>query len=317
MKKILSVGMLVCDVLLSPVPWDVLKKDSVSIDSPVTSCGGDALNVAMGLSKLGTPVSVCGRIGADANGEFIREACRKAGVGASGLRLDPDFPTAASYALIDESGERHFLSDRKIFHRLTDEDVPEELLKGSDIVYMGSAMAMRKMNEGGLERLFSRAKKLGLMTAMDAAITDAPAPENWMEHLAPVLKLTDVFFPSREEAEVITGCTEPERMAEAFRDSGLKVFGVKLGSRGCFVTDFRESRWIPAVPDVKVVDTCGAGDSFMAGFLSAFARGWDPFQSAAFAGCVAAKNVQAVGGTAGVPTFDNALAFYHKIFFAN
>ncbi len=120
-----------------------------------------------------------------------------------------------------------------------------------------------------------------------------------------------------EEAQAITGLREPEDMAEAFRGLGLKVLGIKLGSRGCFVTDFTESRRIPAVPGVRVVDTCGAGDSFMAGFLCGMTQGWGPFQSAAFASCVAAKNVQAVGGTAGVPTFDDALGYYHKFYSAN
>lgn len=314
MQNVLSAGMMVCDVLLSPVPRDVLERDSVSIDTPVTSCGGDALNVAMALAKLGVPTAVCGRIAEDANGAFIRGACADAGVDASGLTLDPVFPTAASYALIDLAGERHFLSDRKIFHTMTDGDVPEEKLHWADIVYFGSAMAMAKMNDGGLERLFRRAQALGKKTVMDAAVTDAPEPESWLESLKPVLKYTDVFFPSLEEAEAITGKSDPYEIAEEFRGSGLKVLGVKLGSKGCFVTDFREAKVIPAVPNIKVVDTCGAGDSFLAGFLCGMTKGWDPFQCAAFAGCVAAKNVQAVGGTAGVPTFDNALAFYHKIY---
>lgn len=317
MKRVLCVGMAVCDVLLKPISWDVLQRDSVSIDTPVTSCGGDALNVAMALSKLGLPVRICGRIGLDGNGAFIRRSCQKAGVDDSGLRPDPSYATASSYVLIDPEGERHFLSDRRLFHVLSDEDVSWEDLLWADVVYFGSAMALQKMNEGGLERLFRRARELGRVTAMDAALTDAPAPENWLEYLKPALRFTDVFFPSLEEAQAITGLREPEDMAEAFRGLGLKVLGIKLGSRGCFVTDFTESRRIPAVPGIRVVDTCGAGDSFMAGFLCGMTQGWDPFQSAAFASCVAAKNVQAVGGTAGVPTFDDALGYYHKFYSAN
>lgn len=259
MKRVLCVGMAVCDVLLKPISWDVLQRDSVSIDTPVTSCGGDALNVAMALSKLGLPVRICGRIGLDGNGAFIRRSCQKAGVDDSGLRPDPSYATASSYVLIDPEGERHFLSDRRLFHVLSDEDVSWEDLLWADVV----------------------------------------------------------FFPSLEEAQAITGLREPEDMAEAFRGLGLKVLGIKLGSRGCFVTDFTESRRIPAVPGIRVVDTCGAGDSFMAGFLCGMTQGWDPFQSAAFASCVAAKNVQAVGGTAGVPTFDDALGYYHKFYSAN
>ena len=314
MTNILCVGMMVCDVLLRPVPWDILKRDCVNIDTPVISCGGDALNVAMGLAKLGSSVAVCGRVGDDGNGAFIRRACREAGIGAEHLVLDPQCPTAASYALIDPEGERHFLTDMGIFHRLTDADVPDEALDWADIVYVGSAMAFDKMNRGGLERLFRRAKERGKRTAMDAAVTNAPAPADWLECLGPALRYTDVFFPSREEARTITGETECAAVREKFEGLGLQVLGIKLGSEGCYVTDFRREERLPAVPGIRVVDTCGAGDSFMAGFLRGMTQGWDPFRCAAFAGCVAAKNVQAVGGTAGVPTFDNALAYYHTIY---
>ena len=58
MNKILCIGMLVCDILISTVPDDILSRDSVGIRRPITSCGGDALNVAMGLSKLGADVMI-------------------------------------------------------------------------------------------------------------------------------------------------------------------------------------------------------------------------------------------------------------------
>ena len=317
MKRVLCVGMMVCDTLLFPVPADVLERDSVSIQTPVTSCGGDALNVAMALSRLGVETAVCGRVGRDKNGDYIQAACREAKIDTSGITIDLECGTAASYALIDLDGERHFLSDRKIFHRLTDADVPDHLLDWADIVYMGSALAMEQMNAGGLERLFQRAKARGKITVMDAALSDATVPDSWLEQLKPVLTYTDVFFPSREEAQSITGMQELETILECFRGLGLRAFGVKLGADGCVVTDFRRTEHIAAVPDIKVVDTCGAGDSFVAGFLQGMLQGWDVFSCAKLGSCVAALNVQAVGGTGGVPTFDSALAYYHKIYPTN
>ncbi len=317
MRRILCVGMMVCDTLLFPVPADVLERDSVSIQTPVTSCGGDALNVAMALSRLGAETAICGRVGQDKNGAYIQTACQEAKIDTSGITVDLECGTAASYALIDPAGERHFLSDRKIFHRLTDADVPDYLLDWADIVYMGSALAMEQMNAGGLERLFRRAKDRGKITVMDAALSDAAVPASWLEQLKPVFAYTDVFFPSREEAQSITGVQELETLLECFHGLGLQAFGVKLGADGCMVTDFRRTEHIPAVPNIKVVDTCGAGDSFVAGFLQGMLQGWDVFSCAKLGSCVAALNVQAVGGTAGVPTFDSALAYYHKIYPTN
>lgn len=144
--KMLCIGMMVCDTLLSPVPSNILTLDSVKIDKPSVCCGGDALNVAIGLAKLGNSVSVAGRVARDANGKFILNECNKYGIHASGVVYEEECATAASYALIDENGERHFLSEKSIFEKLSGEDISDEAIEETDMIYIGSAMAMRKMD---------------------------------------------------------------------------------------------------------------------------------------------------------------------------
>lgn len=310
--KILCVGMMVCDVLISPVPQDVLSRDSVSISKPVTACGGDALNVAVGLAKLGMDTAIVGRLAEDASGAFIRSACAAVGLDTSGVVIDRECATATTYALIDESGERHFLTDKAIFSRLVNEDVTDAQLQWADIVYFGSAMALPAMNDGGLARLFRRAKAMGKTTIMDAAIDDTLVCDDWLQALAPALQYTDIFFPSIDEARLITGKENPEEIAECFRPFGMKALGIKLGSKGCYVTDFETASRIPAVSGLTVVDTTGAGDSFVAGFICALAKGWSIPKSAAFANTVGAQSVTRIGGTSGIPSFREALAYYEK-----
>ncbi len=308
--KILSVGMMVCDTLLSTVPSNILELDSVSIQRPAVSCGGDALNVAGGLAKLGIPVSIIGRIADDANGRYILEQCAECGIDASGVIYDKECATASSYALIDESGERHFLSEKSIFEKLSAGDIPDDAIIGADIIYFGSAMAMKSMDAGGIKNLFARAHQYGKRTAMDAAINREDANRNWMDYLSDAFLETDIFFPSREEAEKITGKKKPEEIAECFKAFSMSIFGMKLGDQGCFVTDFKENRYIAPPKGMPVVDTTGAGDSFIAGMLCGISHGWDCFTSAGFATSVAARNIGAVGGTAGIPNFEEALRFY-------
>ena len=85
--KMLCIGMMVCDTLLSPVPSNILTLGSVRIDKPSVCCGGDALNVAIGLAKLGNSVSVAGRVARDANGKFILNEFNKYGIHASGVEI--------------------------------------------------------------------------------------------------------------------------------------------------------------------------------------------------------------------------------------
>ncbi len=310
--RILCVGMMVCDVIISPVPDDILGRDSVGISRPVISCGGDALNVALGLAKLNSQVSIVGRIADDLHGNFIRNACEKAGIDVGGLVYDTECATAVSFALIDSKGERHFLTDKAIFSRLASADVSRQMIEKCDIVYFGSAMALAGMDGGGIADLFSRAHRMGKVTAMDAAIDDTRTDCDWLAALGPALNETDIFFPSIDEAALITGKNDPGEIAACFRNFGLTAFGIKLGAKGAYITDFVTERYLPALTGIPVVDTTGAGDSFVAGFLRAFSHGLNVFQCAEFANTIAAQNIGKHGGTAGIPDFETALRFYHN-----
>ncbi len=309
-----EIGMMVCDTLLSPVPSNILTLSSVRIDKPSVCCGGDALNVAIGLAKLGNSVSVAGRVARDANGKFILNECNKYGIHASGVVYGEECATAASYALIDENGERHFLSEKSIFEKLSGEDISDEAIEEADMIYIGSAMAMRKMDEGGIKDVFLRAHRLGKMTVMDAAYNLEDPERDWLSYLAPAFMETDVFFPSMDEAVKITGQTDPELIAECFKKFPMKAFGIKMGAKGCFVTDFKEKRFIKCPEGLPVVDTTGAGDSFMAGLMTGLARGLDVFSGSEFASCVASKNVGSIGGTAGIPDYEEAFDLYQSFY---
>ena len=84
---------------------------------------------------------------------------------------------------------------------------------------------------------------------------------DWLPALAPTLRQTDVFFPSIDEARLITGKNTPEEIASCMSGFGMKAFGIKLGKQGCFVTDFARTLYEPALEWMPVVDTTGAGDS--------------------------------------------------------
>ncbi len=306
--SVLCVGMAVCDIIISPIPFDIMQRDSVAVQKPVTSCGGDALNVALGLSRLGESSAIAARISRDTSGSFIVDACKGAGVDISGLVFDDRCATATTFALIDESGERHFCTDKSIFSRLRSSDVPDRLIESADTVYFGSAMALPAMNgeEDGLAALFKRAKSRGKLTALDAAEDSDSRETDWMKRLSPAFGVTDVFFPSLSEARLITGKREPSEIAEQFKPFNMKVFGIKLGADGCYVTDFRMERRIKALEGMPVVDTTGAGDSFVAGYISALSHGMDCFEAAQLANSVAALAVGRKGGTAGIPRFEDA-----------
>lgn len=307
--KVLSAGLAFCDIPLSPVPENILEIDNSSIEPPVFHTGGDGLTVAVVLSKLGIQASFAGRVGKDVNGQFIRKELVKNGVSTDMLIEDASYGTAVSYILIEQSGERHFLVNRGANDGLMSKDIPDEAVKEADLVFFGSALAMQRMTDDEIADLFKRAHSYGKITAMDASIATEVKAERNLELIEKSLHETDIFIPSYEEAVFFTGKTDVEEMLETFSRYSLKILGIKLGRKGCVLTDFKETVWLSAYPDVKVVDTTGAGDCFMAGFLCGYLHGWDLRKIGEFASAVSAYGIAASGASTGIPDFETVLKY--------
>jgi sugar/nucleoside kinase (ribokinase family) len=306
--KVLCVGMMVCDIPLHTIPKNIMQLEKCNIEIPKPSAGGDALNVSMALAKLGIETALIGKIGRDVNGEFIKKCANDAGVDIIWVKYDELLNTATSYVLIDEDKERHFITSCEIFSSLTAGDISEAQIKSADIVYFGSAMGMKNMDEAGTEKLFRLAHKHNAITVMDTALENG-IDKSYLLKLSKALYETDIFIPSFAEAYALTGKDDPREMKKVFKEYNLKALVIKLGSKGCYVTDFKNEQLIDGFHNVEVRDTTGAGDSFVAGFICGYSLGWDIYKCAVFANAVAALNITAIGATAGVPGFDSVIRF--------
>jgi sugar/nucleoside kinase (ribokinase family) len=313
MKRVLCVGLVVCDVPLRPIPKTILEQDVCFIEVPEFSTGGDALNVAVTLTKLGLPAVLCGLVGKDTNGDFILKRLGELGVDTRGIGRHPRLGTVVSYILIEPGGERHFVVSNDLSAALTGDDVPDDLIAEADYVYFGSAMCMAAMDRGGAAALFEKARRLGKTTLVDTAGCDPSlGTAYWRKLLDPMLRETDVFMPSYEEAAVLTGRREPEGIREELASCGLQLLVIKLGAKGCYVTDFRDEWRIPAFDEFEPLDTTGAGDSFVGGFIRGLTEGWKPETAAVFANAVAGFNITRLGATGGVPDFETVLRYLRE-----
>lgn len=119
-----------------------------------------------------------------------------------------------------------------------------------------------------------------------------------LDDIADSLSMIDYITPNEDEARYFTGEDEPEKMAEVFLAKGVKNVIIKLGGRGCLLANRNGSVYLPA-HRIDVVDATGAGDNFMAGFVSELLRGSDAKEALAFANACGAICATAVGtGTA-------------------
>ena len=307
--KLLSAGMAFCDIPLRPCPHNILELDNCHIDPVKNQIGGDALNVAVVCAKMGEEVRIAAHVGEDSNGAFVRQSSEAFGV-EHVLAPVKNMPTATSYQLIETNGERHFLVDCEILKLLKNKDIPDEEIEQADVVFFGSALTLPGMDDQELTGLFQRAHARGKVTAMDASVALTEYPPCHMDLLRSTLSNLDIFIPSYEEASWLAQKTEIMDIMEVFSQFPFKVFGIKLGADGCILTEnFREYIRRKPFSALPVVDTTGAGDCFIGGFLCAWMKGWPLEKCTEFSSAVAAFGISAVGSSTAVPDYETVLAF--------
>lgn len=302
--KILCIGLLVCDLLIKPVTQETLKADSVKADVIRMLVGGDAFNVASNLSALRTDAALYSAVGEDAFGAFVLDYAEKLGVSTS-LIETAEGPTSVTAVLIHPDGERNFVVQRGASHELGEDHISDDLLKEYNLVYIGSACGIPGLDGEGLTRLLCRAKTLGCKTAMD--ITGNPSQEA-VTQILPALPYLDFFLPSSYEAMSLARRKTPEQAADYFHQHGVPVVVVKMGGQGALLSDGNQQRIFPTY-NGPVIDTTGAGDAFVAGFLAALSRG------ESLAGCVRIGNgagtkcVGRLGSSGTLPSYEELVSF--------
>ncbi|HVO38058.1 MAG TPA: carbohydrate kinase family protein [Spirochaetia bacterium] len=303
---VLCVGQLCADVLVRPVERLDYGVDTVRVDGIDIRNGGDCLNVALGLSRLGLSVGFSGKVGTDMLGDYLAGVIAESGIDARGLRRTREAGTCACLVLINGKGDRSFFYRGGTNDLFGLEDIDLSLVAEAAVVHVGGTYLLPRLDGAGAAALFSSARSQGKITSMDVTWDTTG---RWLSVIEPCLPHLSYFMPSIKEAEQIAGRRDPEGIAAFFLERGVGTVVIKLGDKGCYVKAAGKDGFSTGAFRANVVDTTGAGDSFVAGFLSGIIRGWALERCAALACAVAALNIQKVGATAGLPTFDEARRF--------
>jgi len=283
--------------------------DSQVLDTLKVASGGDSLNAAVNMSKLGLNVALVGKTGKDMMGDFLYNAAMQSGINTSYIKQCKELTTATSIVLVEPNGERHFAVAGDANNALTPDDIPDDVLESAKIVHLGSSMALLGLEGKVLAGVFKKARAAGAKTSMDVTWDGSG---KWLARIEEALYHTDYFMPSLQEAQLISGKQTPEEIAEFFKKFNIKTLVVKLSEEGCFVTDYKQSFTIPAFKVENAVDTTGAGDAFVSGFLAASLRGNDLYQCGVIGNATAAFCVQEPGATTGVKNWDETITYINK-----
>ncbi|MDO4475180.1 MAG: sugar kinase [Lachnospiraceae bacterium] len=295
---IVIVGAAHMDLQVFPVNRTLLDVASFPAQKMVWSVGGDAINEATIITRMGHPVKLISCFGDDMIGSMILEHCEKNGIDTSHIKLDKDKITGINIGLIGEDGERTFINNRSgSIWTFEPEDVDLDAVKDAKILCFASIFNNPQLDERLMIPLFEKAKSQGMIICAD--IVGAKKGET-LEDIRKALSYVDYFFPNYDEAKEITGQDDPEAIADVLLSLGVKNVLLKIGKKGCLVKNAEESFVVPGYPHSNCIDTTGAGDNFAAGFISGLLEGKSLKECAQMANCVASIAVEEVGATDGV-----------------
>jgi len=236
--------------------------------------GGNAVNVAVQLSGLGLRTAYFGAVGADDNGRRILTCLRDNGLCIDHVQV-LDAVTAYTDIEVDELGERTLAFEEfGACKGYRPNDLDLQALTRMRHVHIGW------LDDGGALR--RTLKAAGVSVSQDLSVNAAPCDLG--------IDCLDIAFASAGDDPA-----EAERLLHSLLAGGARLAVVTCGARGSMASDGTQTRAVGTQP-VNVVDTTGAGDSFIAGFIHGFSEGCD-LQSCLEAGRdVAARTCRHLGG---------------------
>ncbi|MDR2611768.1 MAG: carbohydrate kinase [Deltaproteobacteria bacterium] len=286
--------------------------------------GGAPANLLAQASACGARTAFIGKAGADEFGSYLRETLERHGVDTGGLRFDPRAGTTLAFVHLREDGERSFsfYRDPGADVLLTPEEVDLARIADSRIFHFGSLSLTRDPARAATRAALAAARGKGAVVSFDPnwrpLLWDGPGP--FREQSLPLLGGVDILKVSETEAEILTGIPGGTfAAARALSALGPRVVLVSLGAEGARLLAPGVEAFCPPHP-VEPVDTTGAGDSFLGGFLGTFALaggrledtgpgGWKRFLAAgAAAGALACTRKGGLGAAGPWPETERVAA---------
>jgi fructokinase len=273
--------------------------DAVTTPDGVTSehVGGSPANVAFGLAALEHPVDLATWIGRDARGERIAAHCAERGIALTEGSCDAA-ATSLAHATLDASGAATYVFELE-WHV-----APVPHLDGYGHVHTGSIAAVIEPGGHEVRAVLEAARATGATVSYDpnARPTLMGAPGDARRAIEASIALADVVKLSDEDVAWLCPGEPLDEVLRAWGDLGPAVVVVTRGGQGAVVrvSATGEQVSLPA-PSVRVVDTVGAGDSFMAGLVSGL------LDAGLLGGAAAAARLRAAGLAEIAPAVERAL----------
>lgn len=266
-----------------------------------TACGGKGANQAYAAGRMRAPggpaVAMIGCVGGDAFGDAMTRNLAGAGVDVSAVRRLDGAPSGTAMILVDASGQNEIVIDAGANGAFT----PEHARANAGLFGRARAViAQLEIPLATTEIALALGRASGALTVLNPA-PHLPLPDA-------VLAACDFVIPNENEAAALAGVPVEDvdgarRAAEVLRGRGAGAALVTLGAAGVWIDADGFVGHVPGVP-VRVVDTVGAGDTFIGAFVTRMCEGARVQDAARFACAAAAIAVTRPGAQPSVPSRD-------------
>ncbi len=287
------------------------------------NAGGAPANVAAAVARLGGRSAFIGKTGKDDFGTFLRATLDAYGIETRGMQTAKEQHTTLAFVTLAPGGERSFSFYRNpgADTQLSPDELDVALLSDTRFLHIGSLSlthdsaraatiaAIKKVRESGGYISYDPNWRAPLWDSRETGI-------RMMKSLFPYANMVKV---SDEELKLLFDTEDYSAGAAKILAEGAQLVLVTLGPKGVFYKTAREEG-VVGVPKVAVVDTTGAGDSFVGGLLYRLSRcpdGTNPFSKSQdeleadlrFANAVASLCVTKRGAIPAMPALDDVTEF--------
>lgn len=269
------------------------------IKSQEDNPGGSAANTIIGLSKLGLLTSYIGKIASDEEGDLLEYNLMVNDVYTNNLIYADKGNSGKVLGFISDEGDRELYVDPGVNDDITIDEINPLNINQTKVLHYSSFVGNSVNAQKELLELIDD----DIILSFDPGMLYA---EKGVEYIDSILKRTNILLINEIELKILfedyyknklnlNDDSSFRDLAVYLRDDGIDTVVVKRGSEGVYAINKDDFEVKVPIFEVDAVDTTCAGDSFNAGFLYAYLKGYDLANSCIIANWVASRSVCGIG----------------------
>jgi ribokinase len=290
----------------------IVREGEVPAQGIFPVAGGSAANTVYALARLGVATGFIGAVGDDEEGQRLIADLEGQGVDTGHIATKPGVPTGTIFGLVDKKGHRALYALPGANACIAPEDIDLDYINQASFLHLSSFVGdeQLRLERILLERLAPRVK-----------VSFAPGQlfaSRGLGALAPLIRRSYILFLNQMEIDELAGGDYRAAAQRLGQNMGCPMVVVTLGGKGgkvCYIAEGRNEHLLElAVQPEVIVDSTGAGDAFAAGVLFGLLKGEKIITAARLGELMAACCLAEMGARAGLPTREELLRSYRKLF---